>query len=561
MGTGTTGQPLPARKPGTQSPTTTHEICPVQPGLPTDPAVSSNPRQSSPPESPNDQLPGRPSECESVKAADRVPTQPPKGHWTINFLDPMTRNWLLDPDFFNAFVNFNVILLNDIISCCNLNNSNLGIKPVNCYPGVVNLSDKVLSPPELSLLSKGLTFVDTPDSPDMGILSEDHNKFHLSIKRHLALGKITTPIGNSNTSQPIPERLSPETPFGNPKFRNPSKWNPQGPMIAEHMSLLNQEQIVDNHVPRKNLKFNLTKEERSAKRSLSSNNHIIIKKADKGSVFVIQNHSDYITEGLRQLSDHNFYRLQEENLIHIHNTLISDQEDRMVLSKEISQKTADYLILETTHTSNFYLLPKIHKNKIPPPGRPIVSANGCPSERISQFVDHFIQPLVQKLPSYLRDSYHLINILRDLRLPENAILASLDITSLYTNIPNHEGIQATGAYLFRHMSPHQNPTNASICKLLELVLTTNNFLFDNKEYLQIGGTAMGIKLAPSFANLFMGHFEDKFVYSYPLQPFIWKRFIDDIIFVWTYGQDELDKFVNHLNTCHDTIQFTLETSC
>ena len=302
-------------------------------------------------------------------------------------------------------------------------------------------------------------------------------------------------------------------------------------MIVEHMSLLNQEQIVDKHTPCKNLKFNLTKEERSAKCSLSQNRNIIIKKADKGSAVVIQNRSDYIKEGLRQLTDRNFYRLQEENLTHIHNTLITEQVSSMVTSKEISQKTADYLILETPRTPNFYLLPKIHKNKIPPPGRPIVSANGCPSERISQFVDHFIQPLVQKLPSYLRDSTHLINILKDLCLPENAILASLDVTSLYTNIPNLEGIQATGAYLFKYRSPHQNPTNASLCKLLELVLSTNNFLFDNKEYLQIGGTAMGTKLAPSFANLFMGHFEDKFVYSYPLKPFLWKRLIDDIFFV------------------------------
>ena len=281
----------------------------------------------------------------------------------------------------------------------------------------------------------------------------------------------------------------------------------------------------------------------------------------KGSAVVIQNRIDYIKEGLRQLSDRNFYRLQEENLTHIHNNLIIEQVNKMLMSKEISQKTADYLILETPRTPNFCLLPKIHKDKIPPPGRPIVSANGCPSERISQFVDHFIQPLVQKLLSYLRGSTHLINILRDLRLPKNAILASLDLTSSYTNIPNNEGIQATGAYLFKYRSPHQNPTNASLCKLLELVLTTNNFLFDNKEYLQIGGTAMGTKLAPSFANLFMGHFEDKFIYSYPLQPFIWKRFIDDIFFVLTYGQEELDKFVNYLNHCHETIKFTLETSC
>ena len=193
--------------------------------------------------------------------------------------------------------------------------------------------------------------------------------------------------------------------------------------------------------------------------------------------------------------------------------------------------------------------------------KPSNLAGECRGHLLKWRATSFIQPLVQKLPSYLRDSTHLINILRGLCLPEHAILASLDVTSLYTNIPNLEGIQAIGSYLFKYRSPHQNPTNASLCKLLELVLTTNNFLFDNKEYLQIGGTAMGTKLAPSFANLFMGHFEDKYVYSYPLQPFIWKRFIDDIFFVWTYGQDELDKFVRYLNSCHDTIKFTLETSC
>ena len=82
----------------------------------------------------------------------------------------------------------------------------------------------------------------------------------------------------------------------------------------------------------------------------------------------------------------------------------------------------------------------------------------------------------------------------------------------------------------------------SICKLLELVLKTNNFEFDNKEFLQVGGTAMGTKLAPSFANLFMGYFEEEYVAPYSKQPFLWKRFIDDILIIWTYGQDELTRF-------------------
>ena len=50
------------------------------------------------------------------------------------------------------------------------------------------------------------------------------------------------------------------------------------------------------------------------------------------------------------------------------------------------------------------------------------------------------------------------------------------------------------------------------------------------------------------------------MYTYHLKPFIAKRFIDDIFFVWTYGQDELEIFVRHLNACHHSIKFTLESS-
>ena len=71
---------------------------------------------------------------------------------------------------------------------------------------------------------------------------------------------------------------------------------------------------------------------------------------------------------------------------------------------------------------------------------------------------------------------------------------------------------------------------------------------------------MGTKLAPSFANLFMGYFKEKYVATYPKQPFLWKRFIDDIFIIWTYGPEELSQFVTHLNSVHDTIKFTCEHS-
>jgi len=135
----------------------------------------------------------------------------------------------------------------------------------------------------------------------------------------------------------------------------------------------------------------------------------------------------------------------------------------------------------------------------------------------------------------------------------------LDVSSLYTNIPNEEGIIACSRSLDAKRSDDSKPTNKSLVELLRLVLYKNNFEFNKKHYLQVGGTAMGTRVAPSFANLFMSHFEDKYVYTYDKQPLKWLRFIDDIFCIWTHGEDELDKFITHLNNSHATIKFTTES--
>ena len=65
---------------------------------------------------------------------------------------------------------------------------------------------------------------------------------------------------------------------------------------------------------------------------------------------------------------------------------------------------------------------------------------------------------------------------------------------------------------------------------------------------------MGTKLAPSYANLFMTKFEQIHVYTYHLQPTLWKRFIDDIFMIWPHGMDSLLEFIQHLNTVHQRIK-------
>ena len=71
---------------------------------------------------------------------------------------------------------------------------------------------------------------------------------------------------------------------------------------------------------------------------------------------------------------------------------------------------------------------------------------------------------------------------------------------------------------------------------------------------------MVTRVAPTYANIFMADFEETHVYTYPKQPKIWVRYIDDIFMIWEHGAEELQKFLKHLNEVHKTIKFTSESS-
>ena len=86
-----------------------------------------------------------------------------------------------------------------------------------------------------------------------------------------------------------------------------------------------------------------------------------------------------------------------------------------------------------------------------------------------------------------------------------------------------------------------------IIKFINLILHNNIFRFANGFFLQKIGTAMGTRMAPNYANLFMGDLEDEIIKNYPLKPLCWYRYIDDIFFIWTHGREELDKFLEYAN--------------
>ena len=425
---------------------------------------------------------------------------------------------------------------------------------------VVNLSNVSLTKDQISVLSKGLNFCPSPGENDPGLLRADLDSFH---KRLRLSARFNDEDELTPSQAPVYSAITHDTePFKHRKFKMPSSFNPQGPTNLEAMILANEHALNHRCVQQYPVRDNLTHGERLAIQQLKNNNNIVILPADKGSAVVVQNLTDYLKEGKKQLSNEAFYQEMDSDLTANHNREITSFLGQMLDNGEIDITVFLYLVNKEPRTANMYLLPKIHKGVTPPPGRPICSANGSPTEKISQLVDHFLNPPTTKLKSYVKDTTHFLKIIKEFGpLPPNCFLVTLDVTSLYTNIPNDEGLQAAKETLEANRpDPKLFPSNKSLFRLLDFVLTMNNFKFNGKHYLQKGGTAMGTKTAPSYANNAMGRFERLFVYTYHKQPLLWLRYIDDCFCIFQGTEAELQDFIVHLNSCSPSIKFTAEFS-
>ncbi|XP_068696962.1 uncharacterized protein [Montipora foliosa] len=304
-------------------------------------------------------------------------------------------------------------------------------------------------------------------------------------------------------------------------FHSKSTWNPSTNREQALDTFLDAVKLDITTCKPKPIRDNLTTSERQAIHQLKQRQDIVIKPADKGSGTVIMDKTWYIDECNRQLNDSKFYRRLNEDITVDIQKRVTVYVNRMYTDDLIDEKTKQYLIQPDVKPGRFYILPKVHKPGYP--GRPIVSSNSHRTERISHFIDHHLQPLVHKLPSHVKDTNDFLNKLLTIgKLPSNSLLVTLDVSSLYTNIPHNEGINACDHFL--RTDPHNTIPTGTICDLIRMIPTMNNLTFNDSHYLQIHGTAMGTKMAPSFANLFLGLFEKnalrnktgEVIHSFPL---------------------------------------------
>ena len=373
--------------------------------------------------------------------------------------------------------------------------------------------------------------------------SYNKNLFNKELESFFRNIKLKSHFGNQN----VPTKTIMD------KFKPRSKWEPKKVHHSVDTFIEAVTQETNKQFTNSKQHNNLTQEEIKAMNELKSREDIIITRADKGGAVIIMDVEKYIEEAQRQLSNQNAYKKLSIDPTQAYTDTINRTIDGFKDENLLSVKMADLLKTQNPRTSRMYLLPKIHK--VENPGRPVISSVECHSSKISEYVDHYLQPAVSRLKSYTKDStdtIHKLNSINNETCQED-ILVTMDVRSLYTNIPNDEGIHAVKDCL---NSIIPDTLIKVITTFLYLILTLNNFEFNGTNYLQILGCAMGTKCAPSYASLFMGMFEDKYIYpKISNNTRIFMRFIDDIFFVWKGSERELQSFLKEINNAHPYIKF------
>ena len=131
-------------------------------------------------------------------------------------------------------------------------------------------------------------------------------------------------------------------------------------------------------------------------------------------------------------------------------------------------------------------------------------------------------PSLRNKSRTLKDTTDFVRFIENTPIPDNAIIATLDVCSPYTNIPQEEGIKVVCKYYNDHYQPNPPIPTSTLGDLMKVILKENSFHFNGKHFLQTHGIAMGTKMAVAFSVIFMAHVEKQLLLSSSHKPIIWK---------------------------------------
>lgn len=290
------------------------------------------------------------------------------------------------------------------------------------------------------------------------------------------------------------------------------------------------------------------------KKFLKEHAELIVTKSDKGNVTVLMTKNQYKDKALDILNDAQSYTKLNKDPTSTYqqkaNKLVKDLfEDDMIVEQESKN-----LMLYNAVPAKFYGLPKIHKPTLSL--RPIISSIDTPNSNIAQFITNILTISYDNNNEYfVKDSFQFAEFINEKQLPEGFVIISLDVVSLFSNIPRELVINSIKKR-WRCISSYCNMSYDKFIEIIEFIFDTTYFTFDNIFYKQILGTPMGATVSPIVAQYVMDDLLDTCIPLLTFQlPFI-KKYVDDII--CSVPEEGIEEILLTFNNYNEHLKFTVE---
>lgn len=313
--------------------------------------------------------------------------------------------------------------------------------------------------------------------------------------------------------------------------------------------------FLNNGIPQNRFGDNYSRANLKSLKNKIKTNDLIVTKADKGSCLVIMNRVDYINKVMNFLDCDEFENINRDPTLPFFSKL-KGVLDRTLITLEYFNSSKDKLYPMNPRTPLLYGLPKVHKDGMPI--RPVVSFVDSPCYHLSSWLNHVLKVATGFHSTYAtKNSVAFADYLKNIVIPHNAILVSLDVKNLFPSVPPDDCIKLVGNLLTNNNVSQVLISDLKL--LLRTVLDQNFFQFNGKFFRQRSGLAMGSCLSPFLSEVFMNHLEEIIMKS-RFANFLtaYKRYVDDVCIVWSGSERDLADFLLFVNTLHERITFTME---
>ncbi|CAF1316526.1 unnamed protein product [Adineta steineri] len=285
----------------------------------------------------------------------------------------------------------------------------------------------------------------------------------------------------------------------------------------------------------------------------------------KTSAFIEQTNAYSLIQEFSKTNRH-CVRKYLDNLVDTVNTTL----DNLLQCQSITSMQYEEMKVLRSKVRLDYLFFLSDTRKIEVSVQPIMVSCASPFINISRLLNRLLKPIydqiafnttfhkgsdaVQALHTYENNGY----------LRSTTMFVTLHMNHILTILSHHQSIEILERFLYDNVSSKeiQGISISTMIQLVRLILDNQWFIYrNNKIYRQILGGGSGSPFMSLLVNIILLDWQKEFVLHLQHEKEVFGRCFDEIFFTWNKSKEELDQFIQKMNSRNASIQvqFTIGT--